>query len=449
MGAVFLEGVGVIIRAGNGNRELRWGQATPPPTPGSGWLSAAGVPVTPTDAYGLPAVSNVIRSPAEVVASLPYLVYQRGESRTKADKSWQWRLLHDQPSEEVDTYQFFYDLTLSLEATQNAFVQKAKFDGRVMELYVIDPHRVSVRREKETGRKLFDVYISDGNVRKNLTTDDILHIRGFTPTAGGAAGVSLIQLHRDPLGAQIAMQKFEGDYFRNNAQPPFWFTGAANREHAQGLMDAHNAAHQGAGRQWKVGALWGNADVKSIPLSMQDAMFVDAKRLSIEDACRIWRWPSELLELSSDVAPANEDAWSARFLKFYLLPRLRRIERAFQADRDLFPHGGLGSGRGSGSKLFGEFLTAALERADFVTRVRGYKDARQGSWITANEIRELENMPAVDGGDTILITPTGSAPNPGANQMMPGTEPDGPDMPAPSHNGRGDPRGLAALLAEE
>ena len=115
------------------------------------------------------------------------------------------------------------------------------------------------------------------------------------------------------------------------------------------------------------------------------------------------------------------------------LPRLRRIERAFAADPDLYPTAGLGTGRGQGSKLFGEFLTAALERADFVTRVRGYKDARQGSWITANEIRELENMPPKEGGDEILITPTGSVANP---------EGSGPN---PSPNGQNDP----ALIAKE
>ena len=88
-------------------------------------------------------------------------------------------------------------------------------------------------------------------------------------------------------------------------------------------------------------------------------------------------------------------------LKFYVLPRLKRIERAFAADLDLY----------SGTGLVGEFMTAALERADFVTRMRGYKDARQGGWATANEIRDYENLPPRDDGDSLLETPTGSAPN--------------------------------------
>jgi HK97 family phage portal protein len=234
-----------------------------------------------------------------------------------------------------------------------------------------------------------------------VTPAEILHIRGHSPNPGAIAGISLLQQHRDPLGSMVAMQRFEGDYFRNNAQPPFFFTGAQNRQHAQDLLDLHNATHQGVGNQGKVGALWGPTDVKALPISMADAAYADAKRLSIEDACRIWRWPRELLELPADGNPPDENAWTARFLKFYLLPRLKRIERGFAADPDLF----------SGQPLYGEFLTAALERADFVTRVRGYKDARQGGWITGNEIRQLENLPPLEGGDELLVTPTGSAPN--------------------------------------
>ena len=416
----------MIIRTQTGgNRELRfaeWGNESQIPAPGSGWLSASGVPVTDTLAYGLPAVSNVIRSPAEIIASLPFLVYETGELRRRVEESWQWSLVHDKPSEECDSFEFFYDLVLSLEATQNAFVQKAKRGRRVFELYVLDPHTVTVRRNRDTGRKEYEVWTPQG-IRRPFP-DEILHVRGFTPRPGGVAGVSLIQMHRDPIGASVAMQQFEGDYFRNNAQPPFWFTGAQNRDHAQGLIDAHNAAHQGSGRQWKVGALWGTADIKSIPLALKDQQFVEAKRTSIEDACRIWRWPKQLLELTDEGPQPDENAWSSRFLKFYLLPRLRRIERAFAADPDLF----------AGAGLFGEFLTAALERADFVTRVRGYKDARQGSWITANEIRRMENMPPVEGGDEILITPTGSAPNPGSD--------------AASTNGKG-PREAVQALTEE
>lgn len=408
----------MILRTRSGsNVELRtgeWGTDHLIPRYG-GWYSDSGLPITEADAYGLPAVSNVIRSPADIIGALPFFVYNSGDVRTEARNSWQWKLLHDQPSPDCDTFKFFYDLALSLEACQNAFLYKVRGVGsrsnRLEALEVIDPHRVRVERDRDSGEITFDVWVGPGKLVEGLTSREILHVRGFTPNPGGVVGVSLIQVHANSLGAMRAAQKFEGDYFKKGGLPPFWFTGASNATHAKEIKDAYNAnrARASAGEP---GALHGVIDVKSLPLSMVDAAYIENKNLSIEDACRIWRWPKELLELSSEPDAVNEGAWTSRFLKFYMLPRLKRIDRAFAADPDLF----------SGQPLFGEFKTAALEQADFVTRVRGYKDARQGGWVTANEIRQWENLPSVDGGDELQQTPVGGAPNPDSPSDSPDEE---------------------------
>lgn len=387
-----------------GNVELRageWGSEHIIPRPGSAFISSAGLPISESDAFGIPAVSNVIRSAAGIVAALPFFVYREGEVREPARNSWQWKLLHDQPSPELSSFDFFYDLSLSIEATQNAFIQKAKTNrGQVVELQILDPHRVTVRRDKDSGEKRFDIWVGSGNVIRDLSNADILHIRGFTPNPGAVAGVSLIGIHANVLGAQKAMQQFEGDYFRNSGVPPFWFTGASNSEHAKEIIDGHNAAHAGSGNRFKPGALWGPLDVKSIPISLADAAYAENKQLSIDDVCAIWDWPVWMVK-GSDPGQPDPNARMSEFLRTKFLYRLRRIERAFAADPDIF----------ASQPLFGEFLTAALERADFVTRVRGYKDARQGGWLTANEIRTWENLPPAEGGDEILQTPVGGAPN--------------------------------------
>ncbi len=395
----------ILATRGGSNREFRmageWGYDHFIPRPGSGAYSRAGIAMTEEAAYGIPAVSAVIRSAADIVASVPYIVYNNGPTRTRAEDSWQWRLLHDQPSGECSSFDFFYDLVVSLEATGNAFIRKTKFRKEVIELEVLDPHRVALRQNEQTGEKIFDVYVNRSTVVRNLTTADILHVRGFTPNPGSIAGVSLLELHRDALGNALAMQRFEGDYFRNSAQSPVVITGAANPEHAEGLGRAWNDSHQGVGNQWRTAALWGQIDVKALPVSMRDALFVESKRLAVEDVCIIWNWPKELLGMGGDQEHSDDAQWWASFLKRSFLPRLKRIERAFAADKDLY----------GSAPLFGEFLTAALERADFVTRTRGYKDAIQGGWVSPNEIRGWENLPPKDGGDDLQQTPVGGAPN--------------------------------------
>jgi HK97 family phage portal protein len=402
----------MIIKGNKGDVELRsqeWGSSWIIPQPGTNYVSGAGVMVDEYGAQGVPAIGNVIRSAADVVASLPFEVY-RGTPRVPARDTWQWQLLNEEPdSVGTSSFSFFYDIEISIEATQNAFIMKERGGrSRIESLSVIDPQRVKIYLDKVTKDKLFDIYLDANTTLKGLTVDDVLHIRGYTARPGEVAGTSLIMLHKEAIGNSIAMQSFEGDYFKNSAQPPFWFTGAKNQAHAQELVAFHNAEHKGQGKRWSTGALWGeNMDVKALPISMNDAQWADGKRISIEDACRIWRWPEELMALTSGgrvTYPADEAAWFTRIMKIFVLPRLKRIERAFAADKDLFLMSGLS----------GLFDTEEFQRADYSNRAAGYKNARQGGWITANEIRGKENLAPLPGGDELLITPTGSAPNPPA-----------------------------------
>jgi len=81
----------MILRTRHGNVELRseWGNSSDIRAPWASAISAAGIVVSQTEALGLPAVSNVIRSPAEMVASLPFLVYEQGDIHERAESSWQ------------------------------------------------------------------------------------------------------------------------------------------------------------------------------------------------------------------------------------------------------------------------------------------------------------------------------------------------------------------------
>ena len=55
---------------------------------------------------------------------------------------------------------------------------------------------------------------------------------------------------------------------------------------------------------------------------------------------------------------------------------------------------------------FVKFNVDGLLRGDYQSRMNGYATARQNGWMSANDIRELENLdriPAEEGGDLYLI----------------------------------------------
>lgn len=58
------------------------------------------------------------------------------------------------------------------------------------------------------------------------------------------------------------------------------------------------------------------------------------------------------------------------------------------------------------SEYFVKFNVDGLLRGDYESRMNGYATARQNGWMSANDIRELENLdliPAEEGGDLYLI----------------------------------------------
>jgi hypothetical protein len=53
-------------------------------------------------------------------------------------------------------------------------------------------------------------------------------------------------------------------------------------------------------------------------------------------------------------------------------------------------------------KYFIEFNVAGLIRGDLKTRYEAYALGRQWGWLCVNDIRRLENLPPVEGGNTYL-----------------------------------------------
>ncbi len=403
----------MILATRHGNRELRSGEfgTTVIPQPGSGFMSSAGVPITTEAVYGLPAVSAVLRSIADAVASLSLIVYRDMDGqRERARSAWQYRLLHDEPSLGMSAFQFYWDVALSLEASGNAFIRKLKSAKQVEELYMLDPQRM--RSSIDSGGQLHYTYWQSPGKSIELAPDEILHIRGFTTSPASRLGVSPITIHRDPLGSALAVQKFEGHYFRHGAKPGvvLEFPSNVTRDQAKGWIDLWNAEHQGVDNSHKTAAVGQGGKVTMLPVTLEDALFVETKRLAVEDVARIFRWPKALLELDDARRAATEEDRSIMLLKFYLLPRLKRIERAFAADGDLFP---------PGAPLFPEFLTDSLLRADSQTRLETHKAARQAGILTTNEIRAIENYPPHPDGDQLQATPIGGAPNPGDPTQAP------------------------------
>lgn len=378
-----------------------WPWTIPPPESlllGGGLLSME-------TAVGLPALLACLFRLGEGVGMLPQLVYsgrsERRHFRERATDTWQWELLHDRPSYEAGPMAFRGELAIGVAGVGKAFVRKYKgSSGKIVELIPLDPRKVRVRRSG--GRLVFDDS-TEGGEPVTRTSRDILYVRGMSMN-GKVDPISRISAARVALQLGLSRQAFALRYFTKNARPGtiLKFPEKVTREQAEEWVDWWEALHKGLENAWQTAAIGGGADVTTLPVSLEDAQFVEAARVSIEEIGGLFGIPKAFIHGSGALSGAASDADRMQLVTFALGPLTTAIDEAFNADQDLFPRG---------SDLFCEHLADALLKPDTRSRYEAYKAARQAGWLTANEIRALENYPPLPGGDELQQTPVGGAPN--------------------------------------
>lgn len=379
------------------------------------WLATGGAGSSVKRAAGLPAWLAVMKRLADGVGMSPLVVYRGDrEDRARADDHPVAELLRA-PGDGYNAFTFRADVAASLAAVNNAYVRKYKARGRVAELLVLDPRDVTV--ERVNGRIVFHD-ASEGRT-ETRTSGDIIHIRGVG-LPGELVGVNPVESLRRRLDTGLRRERYESSYFDQDARPGtvVTFPQDVGVERIRAFLAQWNADHQGAENAGKTAGLGGGASLEVIPpISFADAEFVEAEQLNLRTIAGLYGVPAGMV---GDGPVTEEDR--LQFVMFALGPMFSAIELALSADRDLFPPGG--------EPVFVEHNADRLLRGVTTTRFAAHKDARQGGWKSINEIRAEENLPPVDGGDTVQLTPVGgpvdrtapddTAPVPGADQEAPG-----------------------------
>lgn len=396
----------MIVETRDGQRvEVRtageWGDSSIPRWSAAA-VSSAGVPVTQDVAQGLSTVADAIRQPAVLTASLPLDVYDVSPDRKRRELSrakWQNALL-DQPDSMRPGFDFWSDLSSHVDGYGNAFSLKLRrADGRVVELVLLDPERMKVEVDKRTRARTY-YFMHPAGERVEIPAANVLHVRGWDPR-GAVVARSPIERHRDAIGKTSARTRFEERFLANDARPGviIKMPERVTRDQARDFLELWDARHRGD--PGKANVVGGGADVTTLPVSFRDAQFVEAEAFSVTDVARIYDWSADLLGIQSDEHKPFVEVM-AMAVRIRLMPRLARIEAALGDDPDLF---------GARSKYRPYFDVSELLRGDAATMAEVFHKLRQVGALTANEVRIPLGFPPMEGGDELLATPVGGAPN--------------------------------------
>jgi len=271
--------------------------------------------------------------------------------------------------------------------------------GEVIGLYPLMPNKMTVDRD-DKGHLFYQYQRSNDEAIKSdsmviLSPQDVLHIPGLG--FDGLVGYSPIAMAKNAIGLAIATEEYGAKFFANGAAPSGVLEHPGTIKDPAKVRESWNTTFGGSGNAGKVAVLEEGMKYTPISISPEQAQFLETRKFQINEIARIFRVPPHMVGDLEKSSFSNIEQQSLEFVKYTLDPWVIRWEQSIM--RTLFTPE-------EKKKYYVKFNVEGLLRGDYQSRMTGYATARQNGWMSANDIRELENLdriPAEEGGDLYFI----------------------------------------------
>ena len=351
----------------------------------SGNMTWSGADVSQKSSIQISAVFACVRLLADTVSTLPADTYIRDGDERRPYPAPVWVA---EPDSDMTRQDFLQQVVVSLMLDGNAFVQVLRSGTGVAALVVLDPTRIEVRRNAESRR--LEYVVDQG--RRVLPSEDVLHITDLR-RPGDLRGVSRVTELRQTLGLARALDEFAARFFGNGSTTTgiIEYPGNLNEEQARDLVDGFEAGHKGLRRAHRPGVLSGGARFQKTGVDPESAQMLGSRQMSVEEIARIFGVPPHMIGLTTPGAMsyASVEQNAIQFVTHTLRPLVTKIESALSR---LLP-----------GDAFLRFNMDGLLRGDSISRAQYHSTALQAGWETVNDVRRIEDLPPVDGGDQIRV----------------------------------------------
>ena len=351
--------------------------------------SSSGKVVTERSAMQMTAVYACVRILSEAIAGLPLHMYRYKEDggKEKALDHPLYLLLHDEPNPEMSSFVFRETLMTHLLLWGNAYAQIIRNGkGEVVALYPLMPNKMTVSRD-ETGQLYYTYQKSQDELPKDnaytvtLHPSDVLHIPGLG--FDGLVGYSPIAMAKNAIGLAIATEEYGSKFFANGAAPSGVLEHPGTIKDPQRVRESWMSQFGGSQNSNKIAVLEEGLKYTPISISPEQAQFLETRKFQINEIARIFRVPPHMVGDLEKSSFSNIEQQSLEFVKYTLDPWVVRWEQSIQ--RTLLSSE-------EKKTYFVKFNVEGLLRGDYQSRMNGYATARQNGWMSANDIRELENL---------------------------------------------------------
>lgn len=355
-------------------------------------MSTSGKVVSADKAIRLSAVWACVRLLSESVSTLPLKIYERQSdgSRKPATNHPAYQVLCRRPNLEMTPSRFMLMLVASICLRGNGFVEKKMIGNKLVSLVPLLPQNMVVKR-LDNGSLQYTY--TESNSERVIPAKNIMHIRGFG--LDGVCGMMPMMTGRDVIGAAMAVEESAAKIFENGLQSSGFLSAETaldndQRERLRGYMQAFTGSRNAG----KIMVLEGGLKYQNVTMNPEAAQMLESRAFSIEEICRWFRVPPFMVGHADKQSSwaSSVEGMNLQFLTNTLRPLLVNIEQ--EISRCLLD---------GDEDLFAEFSVEGLLRADSAGRSAYYTTALQNGWMSRNDVRRLENMPPIEGGDLYTV----------------------------------------------
>ena len=359
------------------------------------YYNFSGEAVDEKNAFTVTALTSAVTLLADCVAAMPIQIHRDRAGRYERLPLPSWL---NKPNQDQTLFEFVHQTVCALAIHGVAFIYSPRDGVNPLELRNISPTVVTVRQD-EIGDMEYLIN------KKQFTKDDMIQIN-LLRLPGQLIGVAPLDLLRQTLGTSIAIDRFLAGFYGEGATPSSVLETDDNLtpETAQILRDTWLDNHY---KTRKPAVLSGGLKWKSIQASALDMDTMTHKEMIVREIARTYRIPLHLILGSGGDSQTyqNIESAGASFVKYTLLPYMRRIEDAIS---ELLP----GQQRAT-------FNADEFQRADLKTRVDAQKAQIQSGTLSPNEAREQEGREPYEGGDRFFLAVPGAPPVTGTDALPP------------------------------
>ena len=366
----------------NGNKQyIKYGN--------KGWLAellnfgANPVPVTPSSSLKKAAYWRCVNLITQSIAGMP-VRYYTGGNRTTTESIPAVKALR-QPRKNVTAYTYNELLIGSALIQGDGFALIDRSGGKIeltpllydnVEPFIYD-----------------DEIFYDVKNYGTVASDDMIHLRGFGTEL--AHGMSAMEAHSQTLGLALASQKESINFYAKGTKLDGYVTtpGKLDETGRKNLQDVWNKKHQGVNSDNYTAFLDSSMEYKAIGIPPKDSLILESNHFSSNEIATAFGVPAPMINQLERATHSNIEQLSIDFVRYCLMPWIGKLEQEYY-NKLLTPREQNG---------YFKFNVNSLMRGDSKSRAEFYRIMIATSVMTINEVRSLEDMDGIDGGDEVMV----------------------------------------------